>query len=88
MKRIYSLLVVSLLLAWCLGFFVLHAGPAIHTLIGLSILALLHGILRSDIQVPQGIILEIRYQLFLVFQRNRRGNRDRPAMNTKRQSPG
>ena len=48
MKKVCFIGSGLLLLLWVLGYFVFHAGPSIHALIGLCILAALHAIICND----------------------------------------
>ena len=48
MKKICIAGSVLLVGLWGVGFFIYHAGPAIHALMGLSILSILHAIIATD----------------------------------------
>ena len=72
MKRIYFVILFCLG-AWGIGFFIFHAGPAIHTLVGLAILIRIHAILSAEDPALFGdkLILEIKYYWYIkIFKKD------------------
>ena len=75
MKNKYIISFLLLLSGWSIGFFIFNAGPPIHTLIGLSILILLHAVLKCDFSIQNAPDRNdgIRYQQYSrIFKKERK----------------